>query len=154
MPFHTNAIPPFAAILECGEPVAADDKAGDEGAAGDGNHATGRHQGANQRERCDGYSGIDRWTCWHSVRRWNFPRQTDAEQGLPADATQGVLPHQDLSSECGRQRGDLCEHTKEGLEAGSGHQAHSAHHQMPAYCPESGIGAERGGRQDAVGTIR
>ena len=49
---------------------------------------------------------------------------------------------------------DLCEHAKEGLEAGPGDQAHPPHHQVSSDRPQPRVRTQRGGGQAAARAVR
>ena len=61
-----------------------------------------------------------------------------------------LLSDQDISSQRWAQRRDLCQHSQEGLEAGSGYQTHPPHHQVSSHIPQPGECSQWGGRKTAT----
>ncbi len=83
-----------------------------------------------------------------------FSCQAYTVQRISIAAPQGLLSDQDISSECGGERRDLCEHTKKRLETGLGHKAYFAHGQMSTHCAERRVGTQRRSGQTVARELR
>ena len=76
----------------------------------------GRHPPHPQRAGHLRHPGVHRRAVRHALPRRRLPPQAHPVQGLSRPAAQGLLRHQDLPPQRGRQRRDLREHAQEGTE--------------------------------------